>query len=70
MQPPCHADSYNPRMAEARRTVCRWLLAALLERGPQQGLATPESPRLERVLSAHEAHRLLVRGRRFPILSA
>ena len=46
-------------MAEARRTVCRWLLAALLERGPQQAIALPESPRLERPLSAHEARRLL-----------
>ncbi|HET9768974.1 MAG TPA: hypothetical protein VFS60_19165 [Thermoanaerobaculia bacterium] len=46
-------------MAEARRTVCRWLLAALLERGPQQAIAVPESPRIERPLSPHEARRLL-----------
>jgi hypothetical protein len=46
-------------VAEARRTVCRWLLAALLERGPQQVIPAPESPRLERPLSAHEARRLL-----------
>jgi hypothetical protein len=57
-------------MAEARRTVCRWLLAALLERGPRQVAAVGESPRLERVLSAHEAYRLLARGRRLPILTA
>lgn len=57
-------------MAEARRTVCRWLLAALLERGPQQVTVATESPRLERVLSAHEAYRLLARGRRLPILGA
>jgi hypothetical protein len=46
-------------MAEARRTVCRWLLAALIERGPQQVIPAPESPRLERPLSPHEARRLL-----------
>jgi hypothetical protein len=46
-------------MAEARRTVCRWVLAALLERGPQQAVTLPEAPRLERPLSAHEARRLL-----------
>ncbi len=57
-------------MAEARRTVCRWLLAALLERGPQQSRAVSEAPRIERVLSAHEAYRLLARGRRLPILGA
>ena len=53
------ARGYNRNVAEARRTVCRWLLAALLERGPQQVIPAPESPRLERVLSAHEARRLL-----------
>ena len=55
-------------MAEARRTVCRWLLAALLERGPVQRTPVTESPRIERPLSAHEAYRLLARGRRLPIL--
>ena len=55
-------------MAEARRTVCRWLLAALLERGPQRARSVSEAPRIERVLSAHEAYRLLARGRRLPIL--
>jgi hypothetical protein len=54
-------------MAEARRTVCRWLLAALIERGPQGALAAPESPRLERPLSPHEARRLLGPSRLGPI---
>jgi hypothetical protein len=44
----------------ARRTVARWLLAALLERGPQQGSPALVAARLERPLSAHEARRLLV----------
>ena len=56
-------------MAEARRTVCLWLLTALLERGPQHLVrALPESRRIERPLSAHEARRLLMRGRQLPIL--
>jgi hypothetical protein len=59
-------------MAEARRTVCRWLLAALLERGPQLAVAVPEATRIERPLSPHEARRLLgpsrhlLSGRAFP----
>ena len=44
---------------EARRTVARWVLAALLERAPAAALRPPESRPLERPLSAHEARRLL-----------
>jgi hypothetical protein len=43
----------------ARRTVARWLLAALVERGPQQGSPLLAAARLERPLSPHEARRLL-----------
>jgi len=56
-------------MVEARRTVCRWLLAALLERGPQGAIAVPESPRLERPLSPHEARRLLGPSRHLAALA-
>jgi hypothetical protein len=55
---------------DARRTVRRWLLAALLERGPQLAVAVPEAPRLERPLSPHEARRLAVHQRHAPILIA
>ena len=55
-------------MAEARRTVCRWLLAALLERGPVLAQAPPESARLERPLSPHEARRLLGPSRHLAVL--
>jgi hypothetical protein len=56
-------------MAEARRTVCRWLIAALIERGPQQAIPVPESPRLERPLSPHEARRLLGPSRHLAALT-
>ena len=55
-------------MAEARRTVCRWLIAAMIERGPQVANGLPEARRIERPLSTHEAHRLLALERRMPIL--
>jgi hypothetical protein len=56
-------------MAEARRTVCRWLIAALLERGPQGATTLPDSPRLERPLSPHEARRLLGPSRHLPAIA-
>ena len=56
-------------MAEARRTVCRWLLATLLERGPQQAIPVPEAPRLERPLSPHEARRLLGPSRHLAVVT-
>ena len=52
---------------EARRTVARWVLAALLERGPAAALRPRERRPLERPLSAHEARRLLGPS---PLLSA
>jgi hypothetical protein len=45
--------------SDARRTVARWLLTALLERGPERVSRPRESRPLERPLSAHEARRLL-----------
>ena len=57
-------------MAEARRTVCRWLIAAMLERGPQLAAGAPAARRIERPLSTHEVHRLLALDRRLPILTA
>ena len=45
--------------SEARRTVARWVLAALLERGPEAAARPRESRPLERPLSPHEARRLL-----------
>jgi hypothetical protein len=44
---------------EARRTVARWILAALIERGPQGQWQPRETTPVERPLSAHEARRLL-----------
>ena len=46
-------------MDEARRTVARWLLAALIERGPQAARPLREATPVERPLSDHEARRLL-----------
>ena len=46
-------------MDEARRTVARWVLAALIERGPQSGRPLREAAPIERPLSPHEARRLL-----------
>jgi hypothetical protein len=51
---------------DARRTVARWVLAALIERGPAQAARPRESRPIERPLSAHEARRLL---RPSPLLS-
>jgi len=62
--PECH----NRPVAEARRTVCRWLLAAMIERGPQVANGVPQPRRIERPLSVHESHRLLALDRRLPIL--
>ena len=44
---------------EARRTVARWLLAALIERGPAAAVRPRDSRPIERPLSPHEARRLL-----------
>jgi hypothetical protein len=53
--------TYNSEVQEARRTVARWILAALIERGPQTARPPREATPLERPLSPHEARRL--RGR-------
>jgi hypothetical protein len=47
-------------LSEAGRTVAGWVLAALIERGPQQTAMPRQSAALERPLSPHEARRLLV----------
>lgn len=54
-------------MDEARRTVARWVLAALVERGPQAARPPREAAPIERPLSPHEARRLL---RASPLLSS
>jgi hypothetical protein len=51
---------------EARRTVAGWILAALIERGPQSRWPPRETTPLERPLSPHEARRLLGPSRLLP----
>jgi hypothetical protein len=52
---------------QARRTVARWLLAALLERGPLEARRPRAAVPVERPLSAHEVRRRLAGDRRLPL---